>query len=91
MGRSSELLAFATIFVVCLAGALKATWWMAVVGACVLMLVSLHNRWNRRGYAAAYARAVPDSVQVLASTINAGGVCAAAYVFGVAAAWAWGF
>lgn len=90
MGRSSELLAFATIFVVCLAGALTATWWVAIAGACVLMLVSLHNRWGRRGYAAAYARAVPDYVQLLASTINAGGVCAAAYVFGHLATFIWG-
>lgn len=90
MGRTSEFLAFTTIFVVCLAGALKVNWWIAAAGACALILISLNTRWNRSGYAGGTVRAVPDYVQILASTINAGGVCAAAYVFGVLAAWVWG-
>jgi hypothetical protein len=87
--RPSEGLAFLTILFVCTAGALKISWWAAVLGACALVMISLHGRWNAPTRAVR-ARAVSDPIQLAASSLNGAAIAGASFAFGQATAWAWG-
>ena len=42
-GPAQDFLAFMTIFATCVAGILHLSWWAALVGACVLALISISN------------------------------------------------
>jgi hypothetical protein len=90
--RLFDALAFATIFAVGIAGAMKLSWWTAVVGACGLALISLLHRWSTRPTVLRLSPArVPDSLQFAASTLNGVAAGGAAFMFGHVAATAWGF
>lgn len=87
--RTSDALAFFVILAVCTAGALKLSWWAAVLGACALVLISLNNNWGRRA-SIHRARVISDPVQLAASSLNAVTISAASFAFGHLTVWAWG-
>lgn len=87
LDRPAHTLAFLVILVVCLGGALHATWFVALAGACALALISLHTAWRRPMFAR--ARAVSDPAQLIASTINAVVASGGAFVFGQLSTWIW--
>ena len=88
--RPADILAFLTILFVCAAGALKLSWWAAVIGACSLILISLNNHWGRRSEVRARTRAISDPTQLAASSLNAATVASASFAFGHLTAWMWG-
>ena len=88
--RPSNALAFLTILAVCFAGAMRASWWVALVGMCLLVLVSLNNRWRVRGFGLGGVSAIADPVQFAASIINAGAITSASFVLGQITGAVWG-
>ncbi len=87
--RPSNALAFFTLLAVCLAGLLHVSWWASLLGACVLILVSLNNHWRAPAFRRS-ADAVPDSVQLASSAFNAISVSVAAFAFGYGTGIIWG-
>ena len=67
---------------------MRASWWIALAGMCMLVLVSLNNRW--RGFGLGGANAVADPVQLAASIINAGVIAGAAFTLGQISGGVWG-
>ena len=88
--RPSNAVAFLTILAVCFAGAMRASWWIALAGMCMLVLVSLNNRWRARGFGLGGSSAVADPVQLAASIINAGVIAGASFALGQITGVVWG-
>ena len=88
--RPSNALAFLTILAVCLAGAMRATWWIALAGVCLLLLVSLNNRWRARGFGLGGVSAIADPVQFATSIINAVVIAGISFVLGQMTGAFWG-
>jgi uncharacterized protein (DUF58 family) len=89
--RAVDTLALMTILAIGFAGALRISWWVAAVGFCLLVLVSLSSRWLGRPHYRASERSVSDPVQVAASAVNGAATASAAYMVGLSAAWIWGY
>lgn len=81
-------LAFSAIMVSCLAGILHLSWWAAVVGGCVLMLVSMSN--HPVAYRALSGGTGSSSVLLFSSFFNSLLISAGALVSGRMIGWAWG-
>ncbi len=88
--RPSNAIAFLTILTVCLAGAMRTTWWIAVAGMCMLVLVSLNNRWRTRGFGFGSSNAIADPVQFATSLLNASLIAGASYGLGQVTGVLWG-
>ena len=88
--RPSDAVAFLTILAVCSAGALHVSWWTALAGMCVLVLVSLNNNWRGRGLGLGSARAVADPIQLAASLMSAAAISGAAFALGQFTGTVWG-
>ena len=88
--RPSNAVAFLTILAVCLAGAMRTSWWVALAGMCLLVLVSLNNRWRARGFGLGGSSAITDPIQFAASIINAGVISGAAFALGQITGAVWG-
>ena len=86
--RTTDTLAFVTILAVCLAGAFKASWLAAVIGACTLSLISLRNAWQPQSVVR--RRAVSDPIQLAASALSGVAVSVSAFGFGLLTAVVWG-
>ena len=87
-GPARDIFGFMTILATCVAGILHVSWWAALVGACVLALISISN------YPVAY-RALSNSATapgtlLFSTAFNAGIISAAALVAGRTIGWAWG-
>jgi hypothetical protein len=86
------LLAFSTILSVCAAGILQLSpqfsFWSAVVGACVLCLISMSNHSTAERTLGG-GDAVLGSL-VVSSLLNASMTSAAALLAGYVIGWAWG-
>jgi hypothetical protein len=88
MDRPPSLLAYWLIVGICVAGALHASWWAAIVGGCGLALALLVGQRPRLSYA--LSSSVSEPVLVIASLINASVIACGAYIFGYVARLAWG-
>ena len=86
--RMQGALAFATLLGTCTAGLLHLSWWAAVVGACVLALISIHN--HPIAVRAGGGGEAPFSTLLLSSVLNAALTSAAALAAGRVIGWAWG-
>jgi hypothetical protein len=82
--HSRDTFAFVVIFAVCLAGAFKQPWWAAAAGACILVILSLTQRWRFATIE------VPDSTQLAASSFNGVAIAGAAFGSGHGLGWMWG-
>ena len=89
--RAIDTLALTTILAIGFAGALRVSWWAAALGCCLLVLVSLGERWLGRPHYRASVQPVSDPIQVAASAVNAAATASAAYMIGLCAAWIWGY
>ena len=69
---------------------MRASWWIALAGMCMLVLVSLNNRWRARGFGLGGSSAVADPVQLAASIINAGVIAGASFALGQITGVVWG-
>ena len=89
--RAIDTLALMTILAIGFAGALRVSWWAAVLGCCLLVLVSLGGRWLDRPNYRTSVHSVSDPIQVAASAVNGAATASAAYMVGLCAAWIWGY
>jgi hypothetical protein len=87
MGRAQTALAFLILLGTCTAGALHASLWAPLAGACSLTLLSL---MNQRMAPLPQWRGVADPVLVVSSVLNAAAAASATYIFGWLARWVWG-
>ena len=90
MERLQSATAYFIILGTCVAGIVRAPWWAALVGGCLMLLISL--TWHREAYAR-YAETqdtTAQSVQLFAGVLNASAAAAAAYAMGRAIGWIWG-
>jgi len=71
MERLQSATAYFVILAICGAGIVRAPWWYALAGGCLLLLVSL--TWHRLAYAryAEQADTTGQSVQLFAGVLNA--------------------
>jgi hypothetical protein len=81
-------LAFTTLLATCLAGVLHLSWWAAIVGACVLALISMSN--HPIAYRALSGSEGSSGMLLFSSIVNATLVSAGALATGRAIGWAWG-
>lgn len=90
MDRTQSILSLATITGTCIAGVMRAPWWSAFAGACLLLLLSL--TLHRFEYAK-YARigdAIGQSSLLLSGVLNAVVAAGSAFLLGQVIGWFWG-
>jgi len=85
--RRQAIAAYAVLLATCLAGVFHAPWWAACAGACTLTLMQL---FEQRPGTVPQLRAVSETVQILASVLNAAAAASGAFVLGYIARWMWG-
>jgi hypothetical protein len=88
--RARALPAFACIMAVIYCGMLNTSWWVVVVGACSLGLISLTGPLGAFAYHQRLGGDASPSVLLISSVFNASAAAAASFIFGRLVAWAWG-
>jgi len=84
------MLAFLTIFIVCLASISGASWWAACAGAGVLTTISLNSQFSEITETLYGVRTLDLYYGVAASILNGSAAGAMSFGLGRAIAWAWG-
>ena len=82
------IVAFSAIFLTCVAGALHMSWWAALAGACVLVLVSICS--HSAAHRALGFREIAPAILYSTSALNALTIASAALVAGRVIGWVWG-
>jgi hypothetical protein len=90
MERTPEILGFAAIFGVTIAGMLHAPWWAACAGASLLLIASLRLHQNVYARLAQGGSLTHQSLLALTSLLNAITASAVAFGLGWVVAWSWG-
>jgi hypothetical protein len=86
--RAQGVLAFVTILTTCIAGILHLSWWAALAGACILVLISMSN--HAVAHRALSGSANSSSILIFSSVLSASLTSASALAAGRAIGSIWG-
>jgi hypothetical protein len=84
------LLAYLIILSTTVAGMMQAAWWAAVVGACILALLSVAERRAAFTSPTGNEGATDEPLATLVAVANGSVACSVAFMLGRATAWLWG-
>lgn len=88
--KARALPAFVCIMAVIYCGMLNTSWWVVVVGACSLGVISLTSPLGAFANHQRLGSNTPPSALLISSVFNASAAAAASFIFGRLVGWAWG-